>query len=319
MKTCIAWFRNDPRLHDNRMLRRAIEWGHRLLCVYIHDSKHDEYTRWGFPRMGRHRRIFLADTLRDLDAALTRLGHRLWLGYGRPSEVLPRLSQTLGATSIVCERIAAPEEEQDVGKVRAAGVDVQAIWQSSLLDPDNLSFDVSSLPQVFSAFRKRVEAEGIQPPRAEPAPSELPVPITALPEWIRIDQILNGVTAASDERSSFPYGQPKCRGGKSAALAHVARYFSGAAAQRYKETRNGLIGIDHSTKFSPWLATGSLSPRTLFGALKSHEAAWGANESTYWIWFELLWRDYFEISTPATRLVSLPRDRAHSTVDASAR
>jgi len=293
MKTVIVWFRNDLRLHDNRVLKRAIEQSDRLLCVYIHDPRHDQSTRWGFPRMGRHRRVFLVDTLRDLDASLTRLGHRLWLMRGRAAEVLPRLAQAVLATGIVCEHIAAPEEEQDVAEVRAAGVEVQTIWQSSLLDPTALPFDVSALPQVFTVFRKRVEGEGVVPPRPDAPPSALPPAVVAPSESMIVDQLLKGVAASSDDRSSFPYGQPGYRGGESAALSHMTRYFSGEAAQRYKETRNGLMGVDYSTKFSPWLATGSLSPRTLFAALKQHESTQGANESTYWIWFELLWRDYF--------------------------
>ena len=31
----------------------------------------------------------------------------------------------------------------------------------------------------------------------------------------------------------------------------------------------------------------------IYAELKRFEAERGANDSTYWIWFELLWRDYF--------------------------
>jgi deoxyribodipyrimidine photolyase len=31
----------------------------------------------------------------------------------------------------------------------------------------------------------------------------------------------------------------------------------------YKETRNGMLGADYSTKFSPWLAHGCITPRTI--------------------------------------------------------
>ena len=41
------------------------------------------------------------------------------------------------------------------------------------------------------------------------------------------------------------------------------------------------------------LAQGALSARVAFAGLRRHEAERGANESTYWLWFELLWRDYF--------------------------
>ena len=43
------------------------------------------------------------------------------------------------------------------------------------------------------------------------------------------------------------------------------------------------------------MASGALSPRTAYAALKRFEAAHGANDGSYWLWFELLWRDYFRI------------------------
>ena len=63
---------------------------------------------------------------------------------------------------------------------------------------------------------------------------------------------------------------------------------------KYKETRNGLIGEDYSTKFSPWLAAGCLSPRRIYWEIKKYEEKRVANNSTYWVIFELLWRDYFK-------------------------
>ena len=61
----------------------------------------------------------------------------------------------------------------------------------------------------------------------------------------------------------------------------------------YKETRNGLLGADYSSKFSPWLAHGCLSPRYIFEEVKKYEAERKKNQSTYWLIFELIWRDYF--------------------------
>ncbi|HOZ88552.1 MAG TPA: FAD-binding domain-containing protein, partial [Bacteroidia bacterium] len=53
------------------------------------------------------------------------------------------------------------------------------------------------------------------------------------------------------------------------------------------------IGGDYSSKFSPWLAMGCLSPREIYYELKKYEAEFSANDSTYWLIFELIWRDYF--------------------------
>jgi len=51
-------------------------------------------------------------------------------------------------------------------------------------------------------------------------------------------------------------------GGEKAALGRVHEYFwKKDQLKDYKVTRNGMLGPDYSTKFSPWLASGSLSPR----------------------------------------------------------
>jgi deoxyribodipyrimidine photo-lyase len=84
------------------------------------------------------------------------------------------------------------------------------------------------------------------------------------------------------------------KGGETEGCARVNYYFTQTKLiSTYKETRNGLIGGDYSTKLSPWLAIGCLSPREVYYELKKYEQIYGANESTYWLEFELLWRDYF--------------------------
>lgn len=54
-----------------------------------------------------------------------------------------------------------------------------------------------------------------------------------------------------------------------------------------------MLDFDDSTKFSPYLALGCLSPRTFYFAIKHYEQHVHKNDSTYWVYFELLWRDYF--------------------------
>ncbi len=68
-------------------------------------------------------------------------------------------------------------------------------------------------------------------------------------------------------------------------------YFESTLPHSYKEVRNALDGWDHSTKMSPWLNSGCLSPRRLNATLTSFEEQYGRNDSSYWIYVELLWRD----------------------------
>ncbi|TDV49272.1 DASH family cryptochrome [Pseudomonas graminis] len=101
--------------------------------------------------------------------------------------------------------------------------------------------------------------------------------------------------ALLDSRSAFPYQNQAYHGGEQTAIEHLQQYFRRGLANSYKATRNNLSAVDDSTKFSPWLARGSLSAPQIDQALKAFEAEYGANDSTYWIYFELLWRDYFRL------------------------
>ena len=83
------------------------------------------------------------------------------------------------------------------------------------------------------------------------------------------------------------------KGGETAALARVQQYiWEQDLLQNYFDTRNGMIGADYSTKFSPWLAHGCISPRMIVAECQKYERTRVKNKSTYWVVFELLWRDF---------------------------
>ena len=302
MRTTLFWFRNDLRLHDQRALQRAaahaIAHSQRLLLVYVHEPAQNEATAWGFRRMGQHRRRFVADTLHELQASLHALGQQLVLLHGAVADVLPACARHVAADTVFGEDIAAPEEQAQVQALRDAGLTVHTVWQSSLLEPEALPFDVTEMPQVFTVFRQRIEAAGLQPLPPLPAPVQLPAPpeaLTTLPGWTAdAATLLQAHTQdAAHERANFPYTQAHCRGGESSALAHLQNYLTPPWPDRYKQTRNALQGRHTSSHWSPWLATGAVSARTVWTALQAYEQQHGANDGTYWLWFELLWRDNF--------------------------
>ena len=295
MTVIVYWFRNDLRLGDNPAFTAACKAATAVVPVYCHDDAGEAMTQLGFPRVGSHRRVWLAATLTDLREQLEALGSGLIELAGAPALVLADLARRVGAHAVHCEEIAAPEERGMVAALTAAGLDITTTWQSSMLEPDRLPFPAARLPDVFTAFRNAVEKAGVVPLPPTQAPRRMP-PMP--PSVLSVCADLLAAKAATapvlqDTRASFPYWQAEFAGGESAATAHLQRYFGGGLAQDYKLTRNGLVGTDYSSKFSPWLATGALSPRRAYAALKAHEAEQGANEGTYWLWFELMWRDYF--------------------------
>ncbi|MHB8950735.1 MAG: DASH family cryptochrome [Rhodoferax sp.] len=305
----IYWFRNDLRLSDAPALAHAAQLAQRhgqpLLPVFCHAPP--ELTCWGFERVGVHRQRTLRATLSDLTVRLRGKGSDLLELQGSPATLLPTLCHALGATHIVCEAIAAPDEQAEVAALRSAGLQVHTVWQSSLLEPAQLPFAVGDLPDVFTAFRQKVEKAALAPPAPLPEPTALPPPAPLdTPQWqqfykqnqaqSRAQQAQAAINIKAPEaRSSFPYHTPEFAGGEGAALAHLRRYLAAKLPHSYKATRNQLSGTGFSSKFSPWLASGALSARSIYAELKAFEAEHGANEGSYWLWFELLWRDYFRL------------------------
>lgn len=296
MTTLIYWFRQDLRLGDNAAFLAACDSASELVPVYCHDPAVDAPTPWGCPRVGNHRRAWLAATLADLRKQLQLRGSDLIEFTGAPAKVLPALAQRLGATAVYCEEIAAPEERAEVAALAANGLQIVPRWQSSLLERSKLPFAVERTPDVFTAFRHAIEKAAVLPRAPLPAPLQVPpMPTLAMSPSELADRYVpqEATPPSPDARSSFPYEQAAFAGGETAAVAHLQTYFDKGLAQTYKVTRNGLAGTDYSSKFSPWLATGAMSPRSAYAALKASEERLGANDSTYWLWFELLWREHF--------------------------
>ena len=148
---------------------------------------------------------------------------------------------------------------------------------------------IDQIPQVFTNFRKNVEK--YSEVRAEQYPLA-PKPIKKISNTTEIPTLkdLGFENFKTHPNSAFPF-----EGGENAALNRLDDYFFQSKKLRfYKKTRNGLVGTDFSSKLSPWLANGSISARTIYWNVKKFEQEYYKNQSTYWLIFELIWRDYFK-------------------------
>jgi deoxyribodipyrimidine photo-lyase len=280
--TVFYWFRNDLRLLDNPAFLQACSVADYLVPVVIHDPGCAGLTRWGFERIGAHRSQFLQASIGDLRHQLRQFGSELYEFYGSPEDVFLDLKHQLGCATIYCKHIEAPEEKQTVEGLQSSGLQIKSIWQSSMLDPTELPFALKALPDVFTAFRKSVEAAKL----TYALPKQRPASVPALPA-----AMMNLQQPTAHVRS-LP--ATVFEGGESKALSHIHEYLDHRLPDTYKQTRNQLMGKDFSSKLSPWLAHGCCSARWFAHQLKAYESRYGANDGTYWLWFELLWRDYFE-------------------------
>ena len=259
MRPAVYWFRSDLRLADNPALIDACSQAKRLALLYVVPEGELRPTRWGFERTGPHRRHFRDQALAALAGALALQGGELLIAEGDPVATVTRLARDIGAADVFCEAIAAPEEMAECAALRALGLIVHERWQSSLLEPADLPFEIAETPRVFTTFRQALERAGVTPRPPCAGPSRLP----AAPETSLETRSAALATRVLPDGASFPFTDPEFHGGEPTALRHLKRYFDSAAPRHYKETRNALSGVDYSTKFSPWLAIGALTARTL--------------------------------------------------------
>lgn len=293
MSLSIVWLRHDLRLADNPLLQFASP-PEQLLCVYVLDRA------WLSPQpglevtpVGPARLRFLWESLIALRGELLKRGSDLLVRVGNPVAVVAELAECYGATQVHVRRDAGWDESQQVAQLaEQLGEGVELLQQDGglLLDEATLPVALSGLPSSFSAFRRKVERHWSVPP-AIPAPVTLPPWPDAAPRGF--PPLQNVCCEASnwlpDERGGFCFAGGEAEG--QARLDHYLHESGGVA--RYKQTRNGLLGADFSTRLSPWLAHGCLSARQVHDGVRAWESRYGANESSYWVIFELLWRDYF--------------------------
>lgn len=165
--------------------------------------------------------------------------------------------------------------------------DVMALWARlrSLASVETEQFGKDSIagcaigaPSESVAGEKGVIGESA-------ASDILPDPRSAVP--------FTNLRSASDGKDGAQLG-----GGEKAALRRLDHYVTDGVGKLsvYKQTRNGMLGADYSSKLSVYLAMGNISARQVLASVKSFEARSGiADQNTYWLIFELLWRDYMRL------------------------
>lgn len=288
MKTVgLYWLGNDLRMHDNRNWVNACSQVDELLCLYCVDPAWLAPNHYCLSTMSANRWRFLKESLQSLDKQLRRYGQHLMVSYESPVDAITQLAERFDVSVIYHSRpIGFYERRQwQTLKKRLPAMRFDEAETHTLFKSDQLPFVLSKLPASYTPFRQAVEHLAIVDPL--PIPTSLPPNPAPQDDWLFQFPVYVELTSELDHPRPF-------FGGEVAGLRHVSNYFASHRPLEYKATRNALDGWEHSTKFSAWLANGCLSARLVLSALRDFEHRCGANESTYWIFFELLWREYFQ-------------------------
>lgn len=290
-----------------------------------------------FWRCGIHRAQFLAQSLWDLKGDLETKGSNLVIRAGMVGDVLQNLLSSFkedseSSVSAVWmteeEGVEEKREERDVRRAaQKHDVDFKLyLDEKYFIDDRDVPFDnPRDLPDVFTSYRKSVEPLRDAPRKLASTPKSLPslpkkIPSQQEPYSIPSDYrdfetaLLKPLKERPilDNMSDFPDGVKSAhpfKGGSSEGQKRIQHLLGSGAMTKYKDTRNGLLGLDFSTKLSAWLALGCITARQVHWQMIDFEDGRsdqykgtegygkGENKGTAAVRFELLWRDYMRLCT----------------------
>mgnify|MGYP001176398463 FL=1 len=274
-------FRKDLRTFDNIALLKACEISDQLLCIYCYDNDNNNCEKYKPAKISKKREAFIFKSLQDLDNKLQKMGQKLLVFKTSPLEALNHLNANVPISTFITSQDPGWYEKKQVAEIKSSYKELEFLQfhNNTLFDESEMPLDLINFPSSFSKFRKTVEDQEIKHPWA--APERLP----PMPD-LNTDKFSLNFEPVDSELEFV--------GGESAGEQRLLHYFETNSASTYKETRNALDGKNYSTKFSIWLSNGCISARNIISNLKKYESLNGKNNSTYWIFFELLWREYFQ-------------------------
>lgn len=285
LNTALVWFRQDLRLTDNPALSHAVNDRQRIIPVFVHAPQ--EYGSW---TPGAASNWWLHHSVTSLAAALSERGSRLVVRCGSSIETLSQLISQCGARRVYWNRCYEPALQKRDKAVETALDDLGIVcfkFNGSLLyEPGSLQSGAGRPFRVFGAFWKACQR---LPPQPEPfpAPRRLP-PVAPDLESVSIEalQLLPRLPWDAGLTQAWTVGEQ-------AAADRLAEFVSGALKD-YPTVRDRPDTFGTS-RLSPHLHFGELSPRQIFHAINQWQAVTpsaGSVRATEAFLRELGWREF---------------------------
>ncbi len=278
----IVWFRQDLRLSDNPSLAAAVASGRPVLPVFVLDD--ETPARW---RPGAASRWWLHGSLERLAADLAARGAPLLLRSGDAVEVVPALVRATGATAVFWNRCYEPHatdrDRRLKADLRALGVDAESFNGGLLFEPWEVRNRAGDRYKAFTPFWKaclRLPEPSAPVPAPERIRGHAGTPAgDSLADWglrpTRPDW-------AGGLRDAWTPGEA---GARDRLRAFLADALPGYAARRDQPA------VDVTSRLSPYLHFGEISPRAIWHAVAHRTTGDDAAAATKFL-SEVGWREF---------------------------
>ncbi|MEM8920803.1 MAG: deoxyribodipyrimidine photo-lyase, partial [Pseudomonadota bacterium] len=279
----IIWFRHDLRVGDNPALTAAMASQRPLILVYIYDDRTP-----GLRPLGGAQKWWLDKSLKSLTESVDALGGRLTLARGAALDVMTRLTAETGASHVYWNRrYGGPEralDSQIKASLKSAGVAVDSFNANLLMEPWTLKTGQGGHFKVFSPMWRALQA-AYDESAPLPAPSALKcatnTPSEDLKSWALHPTSPDWSEGIADAWTV----------GENAARQRLDAFLD-TAVTGYGEGRN-IPGALSTSRLSPHLRFGEISPRQIWTATKLSVATGQANEKDAQKFLsEIAWREF---------------------------
>ncbi len=276
----LLWFRRDLRLSDNLALQAAVASKRPVIALFILEVEPPVRGPGGASLW------WLDASLKALAAELETRGSRLVLRRGRAQAVLDTMVEQTGAASVVWNRGYEPgldvRDDAIAESLQARGVETSACEGKLLLDPQAVRTKTGGLYGVFTPFW-RTASEQISDVRPLDAPKSLRSPGT----WPHSDTLRDwGLHPSRPDWSAGFDWTP----GEAGAMSSLDTFLSDKL-QTYPRDRD-RPALDGSSRLSPHLTWGEITPRQLYCAVQARLAAHGLESQAQKFLSELGWREF---------------------------
>lgn len=258
-KPVIVWFRRDLRLQDNPALTAAQASGAPLIPLYIHDEEAEG--RWA---AGGATRWWLHHSLTALGESLRTRGARLILRAGAAEDVLREICAECDADVIYWNRRYEPAIIARDKRLKASlvndGLEAKSFNAALLFEPHTVQNKQGKPFQVFTPYWRHCLTLPVQAPVAFGKGD-----FTAPTRWPKSAVLADfALLPKLDWADGFAaHWQP----GEAGAQSRMKTFLNGAVDD-YEAQRN-TPSLDGSSRLSPWLHFGEISPRQIWAALKA--------------------------------------------------
>lgn len=256
----IVWFREDRRLGDHPALHAAISRGGPLVLLYIDETDQGR-------RSGPARNVWLHRSLEALSGEIDTRGGALILRRGKAAEVLDEIIEQTGAEAVFWNRrYYKPDRDRDAAiksDLTERGLEVESFKGNLLVEPWEVETKSGHPYRVFTPFWRAAKA---QVDIADPI--EAPKNLDGYSGDLSSDDLKDWDLLPKSPRwdkKILDYHRP----GEAGAMQRLADFLDGPI-EDYAEGRD-RPDKDLTSRLSPHLAHGEISPRQIWHACKDNE------------------------------------------------